>query len=419
MVPTINMITFASIFRQAVRSSQYPLNLQKKDLCTTYRKESCTICPAIALQYKDELALKEKSFLEFWSKNHLPGTPEKMIFSLGRGYRTVSKRRAFRDRSGLVLLGLTEIADSGRIKPLDVKACPIEPPAHASIYNFVQQFIADRGGRALADVLSHVILKGNYDEFWIVFNISEWSQETGIALNQLSKSLGKEFKNIKGLFYTIEELSKYYLSDKAHVNFKKLFGQDEVFHKVNNLSFLYSPLAFSQTNGSIVEAMTEKVAELMRFKKNENLFDLYCGYGLFGICAAKEVHSVTGMEISPSAVRSAVQNAKRNKIDNARFFTENVTVASLNKILPREIGDETAILDPPRNGTEAGVIEFLAERKIKKVLHLFCEADGIQPELKRWTQNGYSVRRVIPVDMFPATDNIETMVLLVRNEYFV
>lgn len=396
-------------------ASTYPRVTKKKDFCQTYHRERCTLCPAIDLSYKDEISLKEKSFQEFWKKSSLPGSPEKLVSSpLGRGYRTVSKRRAFHDRSGQVLLGLTDLSESGRIKPIDVKVCPIEPAAHASIYNFVQQFIVSRNGHALSDVLSHVIVKGNYEEHWIIFNLSELSQEISSTLNRLSKDLTKGFKNIIGLFYTIEENSKYYLSDKAQSNFRKLYGKDEIFHNNGDLSFLYSPLAFSQTNNSIVESMTSKASELMKFQKDDTLIDLYCGYGLLGLCAAKEVKNVIGLEISSSTVRSAVQNAKRNKINNIRFFSENITVASLNKVLPKELSRELVILDPPRNGTHVGVIEYLAERKIEKALHLFCEIDLIPQELKRWAQNGYLVKRVVPLDMFPATDNVETMVLLER-----
>jgi 23S rRNA (uracil1939-C5)-methyltransferase len=407
------MTSFSDIFRQAVRSSSYKRITQKKDVCQTYHRERCTICPAIDLNYSDEVSVKEKSFQEFWDQNNLPGIPEKMIASpRGRGYRTVSKRRAFRDRSGQVLLGLTDISETGRIQPVDVKICAIEPPSHALIYNFVQQFITSRDGAALSKVLSHVIIKGNYDESWVVFNISDLPQDVSSSLTHLSKKLTKEFKNIPGLFYTIEETSKYYLSDKAQLNFRKIYGKNEVFLKVGGLSFLYSPLVFSQTNGSIIEPMLAKASELMCFQKSETVYDLYCGYGLFGLSAAKAAHSVVGIEISSWAINSANENAKRNKIGNIKFYSENVTADSLNKILPKQMKEEAVILDPPRNGTNSGVIEFLAERKMKKVLYLFCEADVIKPELKRWTQNGYSVKRVVSVDMFPATDHIETMVLL-------
>lgn len=410
------MTSFATIFRHAIRSSAFQRVVQKKDFCQTYHREQCTICPAIDLKYKDEISVKEKSFLEFWKKNNLSGSPEKIVFSpLGRAYRTVSKRRVFRGKGGQVLLGLTDISESGWVKPVDVKVCPIEPASHASIYNYVQQFIVSRDGRALADVLSHVIIKGSYDEYWIIFNLSDLQQPANSGLNRLSKNLSKEFKIIAGLFYTIEEQSKYYLSDKAQANFKKLFGKDEIFQKACERSFLYSPLAFSQTNSSIIDLMIAKVSELMQFNKEELLYDLYCGYGLFGLCAAKEVKAVTGIEISVSAIRSAVQNSKRNKIDNIRFVAENVTASSLKKIFPRESKQELVILDPPRNGTNVGVIEFLAERRIQKALHLFCEVDLIPQELKRWTKNGYHIKRVVPLDMFPATENIETMVLLERN----
>ena len=409
------MTTYSSILRQAIRSSNFPRVTQKKDLCQTYHRERCKICPAIDLLYKDELSVKEESFREFWRINKLPGTPEKIIHSpMGRGYRTVSKRRAFRDGRGQVLLGLTDVSESGRIKPLDVKACPIEPPLHASIYNYVQQFIVSRNGNILSKVLSHVIVKGNYEEYWVVFNISDMSREIGSTLTQLSKNLTKEFNRISGLFYTVEEHTKYYLSDKAQNYFKKIYGKDDIFHKVEELSLLFSPLAFSQTNSSIVAPMITKASELMGFQKEDTLYDLYCGYGLFGLSAASQVRTVIGIEISTPSVRSAIQNAKRNKIGNVRFFTENITVDSLNRVLPHGSKRELVILDPPRNGTEEGVIEYLAERKVLKALHLFCEVDLIPQELSRWKQGSYYPKRVVPLDMFPATDAVEIMIVLER-----
>jgi tRNA/tmRNA/rRNA uracil-C5-methylase (TrmA/RlmC/RlmD family) len=407
------MTSFSDIFRRAVQSAVFPNVKLTNQNCTTYRGEKCRICTAIDLAYKDEITIKEKAFTEFWKSNRLPGSPEKMISSpIGRGYRTVSKRRVFRDGNGQTLLGLTDISESGRIRPLDVIACAIEPAAHTQIYRHIQQFLASREGATLSSSLSHVVIKGSYDEYWIIFNMEDASREINGSVTRLSKGLTAVVKNISGLFYVVEERSKYYLSDRAHEDFRKIYGKNEVYLKIRDLSMLFSPLAFSQTNASIVETMVDKAMELLKFNPDEILYDLYSGFGLFGLSAAKRVHHVTGIESSPAAVKAAKSNAARNKISNVRFYKEKITSDSLGKLAPKRSASSVVILDPPRNGTAPGVIEFLAEQYPKKILHIFCEADLIPAELKRWTQNGYRVSHVVPLDMFPATEHIETMVLL-------
>ncbi len=73
---------------------------------------------------------------------------------------------------------------------------------------------------------------------------------------------------------------------------------------------------------------------------------------------------------------------------------------------------DVALLDPPRAGTMAGVIEALAARRPAKVLHIFCNIDIMPAELKRWEKGGYATSRVVPFDMFPGTSSMEIMVLL-------
>ena len=73
---------------------------------------------------------------------------------------------------------------------------------------------------------------------------------------------------------------------------------------------------------------------------------------------------------------------------------------------------EAILLDPPRQGTEVGVIQALAARNPIRVLHIFCDLDSLPKEVKEWNSNGFDVSEVVPLDMFPGTDNLEVMVLL-------
>ncbi|HNF85922.1 MAG TPA: class I SAM-dependent RNA methyltransferase, partial [bacterium] len=71
-----------------------------------------------------------------------------------------------------------------------------------------------------------------------------------------------------------------------------------------------------------------------------------------------------------------------------------------------------AVLDPPRTGTAPGVIEALAKATPDRVVHIFCDIERLPHELKRWRLNGYRAAHIVPVDLFPATDNVEVIILL-------
>jgi tRNA/tmRNA/rRNA uracil-C5-methylase (TrmA/RlmC/RlmD family) len=94
------------------------------------------------------------------------------------------------------------------------------------------------------------------------------------------------------------------------------------------------------------------------------------------------------------------------------FLSKRITADALKRSLPPPSENEVVILDPPRQGTEQGIIQQIALRKPVRVLHIFCGVDEIPKELKAWNQSGYRAERVLPLDMFAGTPNLETMVLL-------
>jgi tRNA/tmRNA/rRNA uracil-C5-methylase (TrmA/RlmC/RlmD family) len=96
-----------------------------------------------------------------------------------------------------------------------------------------------------------------------------------------------------------------------------------------------------------------------------------------------------------------------------RFMSGQITSRGMEEMLPLS-GDipEAVVLDPPRRGTEKGVIGAIANRGPVKILHIFCNVDIIPEELEQWKRVGYTVSRILPLDMFPGTPNLEVMVLL-------
>ena len=330
-------------------------------------------------------------------------------------YRTVTKRKAYQSKTGTVL-GLIDPSRDGADRSFQVVRCAIEPDDHAKVYAKIQESLAKPNARILGEHLNYVILKGNYHEYAAILNVDSILPPIVHAANTLSKSLTHAFKNISGVFlYEDDSDGRYYLgarNTRARQNIRKLYGKGDLYQRVGGRSFLFSPLSFSQVNPSLVPAMVDKAGELLQLSKESRLFDFYCGYGLFSLCLAEKCGSVIGVELSHLSVESAIANAKRQRIPNVRFIRSDITEESLPALMHNADARDVAILDPPRNGTAPGVIEEIAAKGLRRIVHIFCNIDLLPEELNRWKNSGYIAHTAIPFDMFPGTSGVEVMVLL-------
>jgi tRNA/tmRNA/rRNA uracil-C5-methylase (TrmA/RlmC/RlmD family) len=410
------MQSFEEILTSTIREASLPPRQLGEGECQSPTRQRCRLCHAVNLDYTNEIRLKNQALQQFWKTLRTGSRLEPLVPSpLGRNYRTTTKRRVFRYRDTF-RLGLISPDEAGELKPFSVVQCAIEPDEHARIYHQVQESIVKPYAKKLAKVLNHVVIKGNYSEQTIIFNVEEISSEATHAANTLSKSLTRKFPGIVGVFlYEDSSSPGYYLGSsdqKAQQPFKKLFGKPEIFHRTMGRSFLFSPLSFSQINQSILDSMMQTAKELLQPTKESTLFDLYCGYGVFALSLSDTVRSVIAAEVSGPSIESAIANARRQKVANVRFIREEINGETIERIMKSGTPRDVVLLDPPRKGTAEGVIESIAARKPRRVLHLFCEIDLIAKELKRWEKAGYTPTRGIPFDMFPGTATMETMVLL-------
>lgn len=410
------MQSFDDVLSTVLRSAKLVPRQLGSGECQSSAGQRCTLCHAVNLDYAAELTLKNDALQTYWSSLNLGIPLDTLVASpLGRKYRTTTKRRVFHTRDS-IRLGLIGPSDDGGVKPFDVVQCAIEPAEHAAIYQHVQESIAKPYARRLAPALQYVVIKGNYLEHTLILNLDEISPDVLRAANTISKTLTKRFPTIVGVFvFEGETNAQYYLGVKnprEAPRVKKLHGKSEIFLRACGRSFLYSPLSFSQINHSIVEQMIQIAGALLQPTKHARLFDFYCGYGLFTLALAEFVASAIGVELSFSAVESAIANARRQRVANARFIRSNIDRACIERVMKKSRPDDVVVLDPPRSGTAAGVIECIAARKAARVLHIFCAIDLIASELQRWRSSSYKPVRAVPLDLFPGTAAIETMVIL-------
>lgn len=407
---------FEDLLTASLRTYEHQPRTLAPGECQSVDGRRCQLCSAGTIEYETEVQIKNGALQEFWKSLQLPVALEPLIPSpLGRGYRTVTKRKVFVHK-GSVQLALIDPDESGKPEPFPVDRCAIEPAGHLEIYRRIQEAIEKPFARPLAEQLSYVVIKGNYREFTLIFNVREISGGVIKASNTLSKSLTKLFPSIIGLFLYLDESSgKYYLGVKnprVRPTAKKLFGKSTIYHKACGKSFLFSPLSFSQVNQSLVERLVSEAGRLLALTKESRLYDLYCGYGLFALCLAEKAGSVVGVEISHDSIESAIENAARQKVERVRFLRSEITADAVGSILWKLRPYDRVILDPPRGGTAEGVIETIAALKPERVVHLFCNIDLMPTEIKRWQSGGYEIKKAVPLDMFPGTAAMETVALL-------
>ena len=147
------------------------------------------------------------------------------------------------------------------------------------------------------------------------------------------------------------------------------------------------------------------------FTGRERVIDAYCGTGTTTLTFAGFVESITGVEINPEAVGDAVKNARVNDVKNAQFICADA-VEYMEELAQAGETADCVILDPTRLGTDERFIKACEKLSPEKIVYISCNPDTLARDLKVFAACGYRARVAEPVDMFPWTSSIETVVLL-------
>ena len=199
------------------------------------------------------------------------------------------------------------------------------------------------------------------------------------------------------------------LGEKEQVIYGKGYIEDELC----GMTFRISPKSFYQVNPVQTEKLYAKAMEYARLTGKETVLDAYCGTGTIGMIASRQAGNVLGVELNRDAVRDAVSNAKRNGINNVRFYQKDAGEFLL------EMAEEGAkldvlFLDPPRTGSSEAFLNAAARLSPKRIVYISCNPDTLAEDLKVLVRKGYKTEKCVAVDMFPYTDAIEAVVALTR-----
>jgi 23S rRNA (uracil1939-C5)-methyltransferase len=190
-----------------------------------------------------------------------------------------------------------------------------------------------------------------------------------------------------------------------------LWGEEYIYDYIGDIKFAISARSFYQVNPEQTKVLYDKALEYADLSGEESVIDAYCGIGTISLFLAQKAKKVFGVEIVPEAIEDAKRNTALNGIDNAEF-----AVGEAEAVIPKwyEEGNtaDVIVVDPPRKGCDAALLQTILDMKPKKVVYVSCNPATLARDLRVLEDGGYATVEVQPVDMFPHTTHCEAVVWL-------
>lgn len=380
-----------------------------KQSCPVYKK--CGGCQLQNLSYPEQLEFKQRK-VEKLLKRFC--TVEQIIgMKTPYHYRNKVQAAFYTDKKGKIISGVYQ---SGSHHVVGIDSCQTEDVIADKIIVAVRKLLPsfrmttynEDTGKGF---LRHILVKRGFATNQIMLVLV-----TGTPVfpskNNFVKAILKQFPEITTI---VQNINPYRTNLVLGDNQKVLYGKGYIEDILCGCRFRISPKSFYQINPVQTEVLYGKAIEFANLKGNETVLDTYCGIGTIGIIAAKNgAGNVIGAELNGDAVRDAIVNARANNLKNIRFYK-----ADAGDFM-REVADEdekpdVVFMDPPRAGSDRKFLDSLIKMSPKKVVYVSCNPETLARDLAYLTQNSpYKAQKIQPVDMFPHTAHIETVVLMSR-----
>ena len=195
--------------------------------------------------------------------------------------------------------------------------------------------------------------------------------------------------------------------------YKTVWGDDTIEDEIMGLRFSVSAASFLQVNPIQTEKLYSVARDFALLTGKETVVDVYCGIGTISLALAQKAKRVIGIEIVPEAVADACANAQRNGISNAEFVCAPAET-ELARLLEKGLRPDVVVLDPPRKGCEDALIDAVMASEVRRIVYVSCNPATLARDCARFNEAGYQLEKVQPVDMFPQTGHVETVISLIK-----
>jgi len=390
----------------------------------------CGGCKWQHLDYQEQLRLKRKRAVEAFAR--IGGFPEAPCREI------VPAREIFHYRNKLEFsfsnrrfLAPAEMESSDHRKPLDfalgfhaprnfekvvdIDRCHLGREEMNALLDATRTFCRDRGcsiysTRTHQGFLRHLVVRSAASTGEILVNLVTSSHEP-----DLMRELGDALQNACGGQLTTmvnnvtSRKNAAAIGDREHL----VFGPGYIVEQVDGFGFRLSAQSFFQTNTYQAELLYLKALEVAALQPQETAYDLYCGIGVIALLLSRRCREVVGVEVMENAVRDAVENAKRNGVRNCRFL--QMDMKDLGSLPSGSVAPDVVVIDPPRAGLHPKAVPAVLNLSPRKVVYVSCNPATQARDVAMLCEGGrYRLDEVVPVDMFPHTNHVETIARLTR-----
>ena len=300
-------------------------------------------------------------------------------------------------------------------KILDVKHCYLQAEPSNTLRNSIRDFVIAQGYsfynlRNHEGALRNLIVRTSSTGEVMVIVVFAYVSEDEI--NKLMNFIDTGFPEITSLLYIINQKKNDTIFDQDVIAFK---GPEYIHEEMNGIKFRIGPKSFYQTNSIQALRLYEITRDFAGFTGDELVYDLYTGAGTIANFIAGHVKEVVGVEYVPTAIEDAKVNSAINNITNTKFYAGDMKDVLVADFVAEHGKPDVIITDPPRAGMHPDVVNRLMEIEAPKIVYVSCNVATQARDLLVLKEKYHTVK-IQPVDMFPHTQHVENVVLLVLRE---
>lgn len=373
----------------------------------------CGGCTLQIMNYEEQLRQKKNMLREAFN-HYFRGNLEETVFldTVGAkeiwGYRNKTQLPVRHDGEKVVV-GMYQ-HKTNRLIYLD------DYPLENKIVRDVLKKILDYLTEQNIDVYNPRFRQGNL-RYMVIRGFEETNEaQVTFVLNEAEPRLLKILKqaikieNVKSVNYSIN--SDPHTVEIITGEVINLAGEKKIKGKLGHLDFLISPSAFFQLNTKQALVLYEEIKKQADLKGTEKVLDLYCGIGSIGLYLAHLAKEVRGIDNNEENIKDAREFAQMNRIENAKFYAGEI-LPYLHKFEKEGYVPDVLIVDPPRRGMELSLLTYLQKSKIQKIVYVSCNPSTLTKNLDHLSR-AYDIKTVVPIDLFPNTPHVETVVLITK-----
>ena len=373
--------------------------------CPLYKK--CGGCQLQNMSYEEQLSFKQVKCIKALGKF---GHVEEIIGMENPVHYRNKVQAAFKNVRGKVISGVYQSA-SHRV--VEVTECMLEDRLADEIIVYIRKLLPSFKLNAFNEdtgrgFLRHVLVRRGFSSGQVMVVLVTGTElfpkkkEFLFALLKAYPEITTVVQNVNG------SKTSMVLGKKEFV----LYGNGYIEDTLCSCRFRISPRSFYQINPVQTEVLYKTAIKFAELKKGDRVLDAYCGTGTIGIVAAKSSGAkVVGVELNGDAVSDAIFNAKENNVENAAFYCADAGKFMVEAAAQNERFD-VVFMDPPRAGSDLNFLKSIVKTAPKKVVYVSCSVETLERDLLFLSKNGYRVKKIQPVDMFPHTSHVETVCLL-------